>query len=65
MLLLICLLAEKFEFVFELVQPLSDELNSQIQLNFIGLSNEAREPARGNGSGQSVRIIIISVSLCL
>ena len=51
--------------MFKLVQPLSGELNSQIQLNFIGLSNEAREPAWGNGSGQSLRILIISVSLYL
>ena len=63
-LLLICL-AEKFKFVFELVQPRSGELNSQIQLNFIGLSNDDREPAVGNGSDQFLRILIISVSLCL
>ena len=35
--------------MFKLVQPRPGELNSQIQLNFIGLSNEAREPAWGNG----------------
>ena len=45
--------------MFKLVQPRPGELNSQIQLNFIGLSNEAREPARGNGPDQSLRILII------
>ena len=40
---------KSFKFVFKLVQPRPGELNSQIQLNFIGLSNEAREPAWGNG----------------
>ena len=50
--------------VFKLVRPLSGELNSQIKVNFIGLSNEAREPVWENGSGQSLRILIISVSLC-
>ena len=55
---LICL-AEKFKFVFKLVQPRPGESNSQIQLNFIGLSNEAREPAWGNGPDQSLRILII------
>ena len=38
---------KSFKFVFKLVQPRPGELNSQIQLNFIGLSNEAREPAWG------------------
>ena len=50
---------KKFKFVFKLVQPRPGELNSQIQLNFIGLSNEAREPAWGNGPDQSLRILII------
>ena len=36
--------------MFKLVQPQPGELNSQIQLNFIGLSNEAREPAWGEWS---------------
>ena len=51
--------------MFKLVQPQPGELNSQIQLNFIGLSNEAREAAWGNSSDQSLWILIISVSLCL
>ena len=55
---LICLL-KKFKFVFKLVQPRPGELNSQIQLNFIGLSNEARKPAWGNGPDQYLRILII------
>ena len=46
---------KSFKFVFKLVQPRPGELNSQIQLNFIGLSNEAREPAWGNGPDQSLR----------
>ena len=50
---------KSFKFVFKLVQPRPGELNSQIQLNFIGLSNEAREPAWGNGPDQSLRILII------
>ena len=50
---------KKIKFVFKLVQPPPGELNSQIQLNFIGLSNEAREPAWGNGPDQSLRILII------
>ena len=33
--------------MFKLVQPPLGELNSQIQLNLIGLNNEAREPALG------------------
>ena len=45
--------------MFKLVQPRPGELNSQIQLNFIGLSNEAREPAPGNGPDQSLWILII------
>ena len=40
--------------MFKLVQPRPGELNSQIQLNFIGLSNEAREPALGNGPARPV-----------
>ena len=44
--------------MFKLVQPRHGEVNSQIQLNFIGLSNEAREPAWGNGPDQSLRILI-------
>ena len=39
--------------MFKLVQPRPGELNSQIQLNFIGLSNEARVPAWGNGPDES------------
>ena len=33
--------------MFKLVQPRPGELNSQIQLNFTGLSNETRELAWG------------------
>ena len=43
--------------MFKLVQPRPGELNSQIQLNFIGLSNEAREPAWGYGPDQSLQIL--------
>ena len=50
---------KSLSFAFKLVQPRPGELNSQIQLNFIGLSNEAREPAWGNGPDQSLRILII------
>ena len=50
---------KKISLCSKLVQPQHGELNSQIQLNFIGLSNEAREPAWGNGPDQSLRILII------
>ena len=40
--------------MFKLVQPQPGELYSQIQLNFTGLSNEAREPAWGNGPSRPV-----------
>ena len=62
--MMICL-TKKFKFVFKLVQPRSGDLNSQIQLNVFGLSNEAREPASGYVSGQSLRILIINISFCL
>ena len=53
------LFAEKVYVCVQISQPRPGELNSQIQLNFIGLSNEAREPAWGNGPDQSLRILII------
>ena len=36
--------------MFKLVQPRPGELNSQIQLNFIGLSNETRGTCLGEWS---------------
>ena len=50
---------KKLKFVFKFVQPRPGEMNSQIQLNFIGLSNVAWEPAWGNGPDQSLRILIL------